>query len=164
MEDKKDDLGKARAGDPAYCIAKASLIKADVESLIVSIGLDQSGLKDIVNMTLDKAGEIIGEESMAGRFPILGYSYYEYGKTLMDKEPISALIYAQYALELSNIDLYFESAPKSGIVTQSKAFSIWPYGVYAILIFMIGLIFGIKANACYFRKYYTRKTKLKRKR
>ena len=38
----------------------------------------------------------------------MGYSYYEYATSLREKDVYSALLYAEYALELSNLDIYFE--------------------------------------------------------
>ncbi len=42
-----------------------------------------------------------------GSFPILGYSYYEYATALKDKEKHTALLYAEYGIELSNLEIYF---------------------------------------------------------
>ena len=42
-----------------------------------------------------------------GRFPIAGFSYYEYANSLKNDVPASALLYSGYALELSNMNAYF---------------------------------------------------------
>jgi len=52
------------------------------------------------------------KEAEKGIFPILGYSYYEYASTLKDSDRSSALLYSEYALELSNLDIYFEEKEK----------------------------------------------------
>ena len=38
----------------------------------------------------------------------MAYSYYEYGNELKEKDSYSALLYAEYAIELSNLDMYFK--------------------------------------------------------
>ena len=40
--------------------------------------------------------------------PILGYSYYEYANTLKEDDESSALLYSEYALELSSLEIYFK--------------------------------------------------------
>jgi hypothetical protein len=48
-------------------------------------------------------------------FPILGYSYFEYANSLKESDPFSALLYSEYALELSNLDIYFKSHGVNGV-------------------------------------------------
>ena len=38
----------------------------------------------------------------------MGYSYYEYAQSLREEDPFSALLFTEYALELSNLDIYFK--------------------------------------------------------
>jgi uncharacterized protein len=144
--EKINELEKEK--DYAYCIAKASIIKADVNTFLGSLSLKMDDIKNVVEKKLDKATEIISEEIENGRFPILGYSYYEYAKTLSDIEPTSALIYSEYALELSNIDLYLNrptlSLREEFIDTElSLNNKIRNTNINILLILILTLIIGI---------------------
>ena len=78
----------------------------------------------------------IGQQINKGSFPILAYSYYEYGEELKEGDLYSALLYAEYALELSNLDMYF--VPVNG--HREVDFDVEP------LIFLaIGVMIGVVA-------------------
>ena len=69
-----------------------------------------------------------------GIFPLLGYSYLEYAKNLQEQEPESALLYLEFAQELSNFDLYFP---------PEKRWSLPPATRDEILTFILGLLAGL---------------------
>ena len=50
---------------------------------------------------------VIAENSAGGKFPILGYSYYRYATSLKEEESYTALVYLEYAMEMSDLSLYF---------------------------------------------------------
>ena len=50
---------------------------------------------------------IISENSAEETFPILGYSYYQYANNLKEDQPYNSLIYLEYALEMSDLGIYF---------------------------------------------------------
>ncbi len=76
--------------------------------------------------------------SKKGLFPIIGYSYYEYAKSLKDDDKYSALLYAEYALELSNLDIYFDNNKKTFIpYIDKRFFSALVLGIF------IGLLSGL---------------------
>ena len=86
------------------CLFKASLAKSEANVLLSVMGVSSERLPIIISNKLDAAKkEIVSQES----FPILAYSYYEYGNNLVIDDPGAALTYAEYALELSNLDIYF---------------------------------------------------------
>jgi hypothetical protein len=62
----------------------------------------------------------------------LGYSYYEYAESLKEEQPFSALLYAEYSLELSNLDIYF----------KPKKFSLPQIRQEWIVFFVSGIIIG----------------------
>ena len=73
---------------------------------------------------------LISKQIKKGIFPILGYSYYEYASTLKDENKYSSLLYLEYALELSNLEIYFKEK-KDFVFTDFN--SKW---------FLIGLLSG----------------------
>jgi len=166
FSEKSDDLNGLENEDPAYCIAKASLIKADLNALLSSIGLETDDVSYIVTKKLDKVSEILMEETVNGRFPILGYSYYEYAKTLTKTDPVSALIYSEYALELSNLDLYFPPQTKEVFTLNYPSkfkklteLSIIKLSLFILCSILVAFILGIKFNQFYFKSYFNVKRK-----
>jgi uncharacterized protein len=106
----RTELNKAYAysdsGDYALCIFTASKAKADVDVILGALFLNDNDVNDLLNEKLDATATVISRQQQSGLFPILGYSYYEYANSLKAEEPYSALLYAEYALELSNLDAY----------------------------------------------------------
>jgi hypothetical protein len=64
---------------------------------------------------------------------MLGYSYYEYATFLKESDPYSALIYSHYALEFSNLDMYF---------SEKKQWN-WFVDTENLLYFALGVSVGI---------------------
>jgi len=92
--------------------------------------LDENRINETVSRKLVVAKENIASEISRGIFPIVGYSYYEYANSLKQTDAYSAMLYAEYALELSNLEIYFK--------TKAKRFEIkkeW-------IIFVLGAVFG----------------------
>ena len=100
-----DEFGKQSF---ELCLFKASKAKAEINTLLSSISLDESQVENFISQKLQIIKRDIAEESNKGIFPILGYSYYEYADSLKDNDRYSALLYSDYALELSNLDIYFK--------------------------------------------------------
>ncbi|MFP4424010.1 MAG: S16 family serine protease [Candidatus Woesearchaeota archaeon] len=128
-----------REGNYELCLFKASKAKAQSNRLLGMMGVGEEGIKDIISLKLDVAQRVIAEQSEKGRFPIVGYSYYEYANSLQETDPYSALLYAEYALELSNLDFYLE---------QKNQYSLPFYinNIYGSLFFtglFIGLTLGL---------------------
>lgn len=114
------------------CLFKASEAKAEANIVLSVYGVSDEHIKDIVHKKLVVAKENIVRETEKGIFPIVGYSYYEYANSLKQTDPYSALLYAEYALELSNLELYFKTK------TKTKRFELrkeW-------IIFVLGAVFG----------------------
>ena len=101
------------AGQFSLCLFEASKVKAEANN-ILSI---QSNEQDIA-VTLSQRLEIIRKSLVraqaAGLFPIMGYSYYEYAQALRETDPYAAHLYAEYALELGNLEVYFEQKQHQG--------------------------------------------------
>ncbi|MEM3126473.1 MAG: S16 family serine protease [Candidatus Woesearchaeota archaeon] len=120
-------------GKYELCLFKASLIKADVNSVLSVLGVTEAQLGDIIDTKRNIAKRLIAEQGAKDNFPILGYSYYEYAGELKDSQPISALLYSEYSLELSNLDIYFKEKKN----TETEEFS---YEKVGILVF--GMLLG----------------------
>ncbi|MBS1266502.1 MAG: Lon protease [Candidatus Woesearchaeota archaeon] len=94
------------------CIYRASKVKARTNLILSVIGLSRDDMKRMLNRKLEISKRTIVRETKRDVFPILGYSYYEYAKSLQQDDPESAILYSEYALELSNFDMYFNHEKK----------------------------------------------------
>jgi uncharacterized protein len=94
------------------CLIKASEAKAHANAVLSTVGVDQRELPLILDVKLAALGKHISRTIEKRAFPLLGYSYYEYARSLRDYDMVSALLYAEYGLELSNLDIYFEEEKK----------------------------------------------------
>ena len=88
---------------------------------------------EILEQKLEAVEKIIVKETEKNIFPILGYSYYEYAKDLKESDKYSALLYSEYALELSNLDMYFKEKRKITIKEVDKR---------AVIILILGILIG----------------------
>ncbi len=94
-------------GDYELCLIIASQAKAEANAILGSLGLAEEDLPYYVQSKRKAVERVIAENSLEGTFPILGYSYYQYANSLEAKEPASALLYLEYALEMSDLSIYF---------------------------------------------------------
>lgn len=122
-------------GNYELCLFTASKAKAEADILISLLGVSANSTDDFIELKLELARENILRQTSKGIFPILGYSYYEYADTLKKIDPGSALLYVEYALELSNVDIYFKQQNSSAIKIDSR--------VGLAISFIVGLILGI---------------------
>ncbi len=144
LENIKDGINSANKdlinNDHELCLFKASKAKAEADLILSAIGLEKSQVGNIVEKKLELAKRVIIKESDKGAFPILGYSYYEYANSLKNKEPYSAMLYSEYALELSNLDIYFEHE-RGRVYFPDASLLYMNRGV--ILVFIGGIIVGV---------------------
>jgi uncharacterized protein len=101
MQAKKDML------DEQYelCIFKSAKAKAEADVLLGAIGVKSEYLEQIIEEKLKVVGRILYEQKS---FPVVAYSYYEYSDNLKESDAYSALLYAEYALELADLTPYIE--------------------------------------------------------
>ena len=102
-------------GNYELCLFKASEAKANVDTVLSVFGVRTDNVAGVLNQKLSIVERNLVEETEKGVFPILGYSYFEYANSLKDSDPFSALLYSGYALELSNLDIYFKSSIREKI-------------------------------------------------
>ena len=99
---------------------RATKAKAEADVVINMIGVHKEQLDSLLKSKLSVIQRVIAEQQEKGIFPILGYSYYEYASSLKEEEPFLAALYLEYALELSNLDIYFPSAKQPEIQPEKK--------------------------------------------
>ena len=119
------------------CLFKASKAKADVDAILSVFGVKNNNVGDIINQKLSIVERNLVEEIEKGVFPILGYSYFEYANSLKDSDPFSALLYSEYALELSNLDIYFKSTTTSRLNLLERIDS------KLLVVLITGVVLGI---------------------
>ena len=130
--------------DYSMCVLKALEAKSNFNSILTLITIvDKESLKKFVeNKMLAAKNEIINDENKK-QFPIGGYSYYEYANSLKNSSMYDALIYSEYSLELSNLDLYlnkkYNKMNNNNSLFQKNNLIYLEY----ITIFLIGVIIGI---------------------
>jgi predicted S18 family serine protease len=145
-------------GNYALCIFKASKAKANLDIVLSVFYVDEEQMKEILSQKLGIVKRNLIKETQKGIFPILGYSYYEYATVLEERDPYSALLYSEYALELSNLEVYFKE--KSKIIEEIK----YRINLKSILILISGLIIGyfVGAGIQKQKKKFKKKRKIKK--
>ncbi len=126
-------------GNYELCLFKASQTKAEADVLAGVIGVKPQTLDHLLAEKLAAARKQIPKQIEKGVFPILAYSYYEYATTLAENgDKTAALIYAEYALEMSDLDIYFKSSEKTPY--DHLVFFIKSYREF--LLIFLGALFG----------------------
>jgi uncharacterized protein len=117
------------------CLDMASKAKANIDIIMSLSGIQkEEEIVELVEDRLRATRQVLNKQQELGLFPMLGFSYYEYADFLKEKDPYSALIYAQYALEFSNLDMYFEEKEPTWILVVDTE---------NLLYFGVGVLFGV---------------------
>ena len=120
--------------EPILCIFTASKAKAQANLLASAISVGKEQVDALILQKLNADEIVLKKQQEKGFFPIIGYSYTQYAADLRDPMPYSALTFSEYALELSNLDLYFPNEQPYHFPEQ-----LW----IASLLFLSGALFGI---------------------
>jgi len=127
-----DNLERARKylerKNYAMCLYSSTLAKSQYDVFFSLIGLSKDKLKKVLD---DKFNVIKQKISSQEDFPLLAYSYYEYANSLKEKDISSAMLYAEYALGLSDLDIYM---PKKSLLRIN---------MYELRILILGISTGI---------------------
>lgn len=118
-----DAVDADKAGEYELCLIKAIQAKGDANAVLSAIGVRKDVLDEVLNSKIVAVKRVIAENSADGKFPLLGYSYYRYANSLKEQEPLTALIYLEYALEMSDLSLYF---PEEKTLSQRISEKISP--------------------------------------
>ena len=171
LEDISSELNNARnlreRGDYELCLFEALKAKATSNIVLSVIGVGQEELASIVDYKLEAAKREIIKETEKGVFPIVGYSYYEYSNSLKDTDKFSALLYSEYALELSNLDIYFKEAAAQNLTVVSlpqKVVKVVSFSKSNVAPFVIGVVLGAIVAALVLSEKTRKKVLLVRKR
>jgi len=142
LSELRADLNRAHEyyADKEYglCIFISSRTKADANIFVTLLGVKEEAIDHLVEQKLKAAKRAITEQIDKGTFPILANSYYEYATSLSKESGISGLLYAEYALEMSNINIYLESGTENN--NGKLKISLWK--IIPILLFLWGLFLG----------------------
>ncbi len=135
-EEAKKSVEKAymenSLGNPEMCLYESSLAKARINLLLNSISIDPDHIDEVIKDRSEVVKQLLAKQSKKGIFPIVAYSYYEYGTSLAQTDKYSALLYLEYALELGSLDIYFEKEKESFYIQKEY-----------MIMFALGTIFGL---------------------
>ncbi|MFH1591312.1 MAG: S16 family serine protease [archaeon] len=122
----------------ALCLFKAAKAQAEANVVLSLLGIEDDNLNATLDRKMALAKRSVQAQQEKGLFPIIGYSYYEYAESLRDEDPSSAMVYAEYALELSNLDTYFQRHVSR---MRNAGFDS---GLFPLLFsFITGILFGL---------------------
>ncbi len=89
------------------CLITASQAKADANTILSSLGVGDDNINEFITAKQKAVERVIFENSQENIFPILGYSYYRYADALKGSQKYTAMLYLEYALEISDLSIYF---------------------------------------------------------
>lgn len=147
------DLGEIKKGidyamadrankDYKLCLFKALKAKAEANSILHVMNINDDFINKSMEIKLSIVKNNIITEIQNDMFPIVGYSYYEYADELKNTDIGSALLYAEYALELSNFHVYLDDGSQNW--ADIRIFN--HDNLLYITIFFIGLVVGLSYN------------------
>jgi len=125
----------------ALCLHDASIAKANSDSVMSVIGAEDEQIDTIIDEKLSIGQQVIAEQSAQHSFPILGYSYWEYAKSLKQYDRYSTLLYSEYGLELSNLDIYFKRKSSLPVIEFNSTY-IWVFATGLFAGLLVGLFWG----------------------
>lgn len=107
--------GDFSSGNYTLCLYTASKTKAEADVILNLVGVEEADIDKLIDLKLGIVKDELVRSQRKGIFPIIGYSYYEYARSLRDLDKYSTLLFSEYALELSNIDIYFPKQRSVGV-------------------------------------------------
>lgn len=141
------------------CLFKAAKAKAEVDVILNVVGVEKKNIAALLEKKLEIIQKNIVKQTEKGIFPIIGFSYYEYANDLKESDQVASLLYSEYALEMSNLDIYF---PEKYTITftdqDKKEIGIFFVGLGAGM--LVGVIIVVAAKR---KKKKKIKSKIKKK-
>lgn len=140
LNESSGDIDTARehylGGDYEFCIFSAGKAKSQMNVVMGLMSAQDDYVDILLDLKIDAAQRLFERQKEKGFFSIIGNSYFEYGVSLKDTQKVSALLYLEYALEFSNLDLYFE------ITKNKKDMFLDEVSLFWLLIgFIVGVTF-----------------------
>ncbi len=150
MKEQKEYLEKAKdekaKENYELCLFRASKSKAQLNSILNFIGIKKDKYHSFIKNKLNVTRKNIAKNIKNNVFPIVGYSYFEYANELVeDKDYYSSMLYGEYALELSNLNIYFKE-PAAKKINMPKIQLKSSSTIYFILGLTIGVFLGLKLS------------------
>ncbi len=133
------------------CLMKAVQAKAEANAILNAMGLGNENLDSFFKSKNKATLNVIADNQNV--FPILGYSYYQYANSLAEQDKHSGLLYLEYALEMSGLDIYFD---KPKLILGTKWLQKYRDFVFLFFGFLMGVFLMMFI-------YYTRKVVKQRK-
>ena len=113
IKEKIDEAKKnLQTEEYGLCLMKAVQAKAEANAILNAMGLGNENIGSFFDSKNQATLHVIVDNNQNGVFPILGYSYYQYANSLSLTDKHSSLLYLEYALEMSGLDIYFEKEEK----------------------------------------------------
>lgn len=147
IKDKIEGATKGlNAGEYDLCLMKAAQAKAEANAILSAMSLSEENFMGFLESKRKAVEKVIAESGEEGVFPILGYSYYQYANSLKETDKQSALLYLEYALEMSGLDIYFEEEEEEAERLELSAKEWLRLGESFVLGFLAALllVWGIK--------------------
>jgi predicted S18 family serine protease len=148
------------------CLYSAAKAKSEADVVISLSSIDESEAPESVKQKLDVVKSALIKAQKRGFLPIIGYSYYDYASVLLADDPATSALFAEHALELSAIDIYFEKTPAGGEQNGKAGDEAWLKSASQVvfkndiqLAFAVGFLVGIVVAVAIAR----RKMKLQKK-
>lgn len=118
----------------ALCLFKSSKAQAQIDSTLSALYIEDAAVHDLLANKILAAEKAIDKQIKKGSFPILGYSYYEYARVLNESQKYTGLLYSEYGIEMSNLDVYFPQDVPFEVTFHSRAL------LTLVLGFLMGLL------------------------
>ena len=153
FENARNDIetvdGYFKNGDYELCLFKASKTKADINVILSGAGTQEEQIDALLRGKINAAKKVIIRENEKGIFPILGYSYYEYAGSLEESDKFLSLVYAEYGLELSNLDIYFKG---DSFKLPKISINFDQFDQKAIIFLILGVLVGAGVTVLLYKK------------
>lgn len=132
----------------ALCLHQASKAKAEADAVLSLLGVTRNDVQDVFGVKANIVSTELAKAQQKGIFPLIGISYFEYAKSLKDRDPGSAMLFLEYALELSNLDIYFEQrrSSKDVVILPPEKKDISSTILVGVIALIIGIIIGLSAT------------------
>lgn len=145
INEAKRNLGLKEYG---LCLMEAVQAKAEANAILNAVGLGNDNMDSFFESKNKATLNVIAESSQEGIFPILGYSYYQYANSLSVDDKYSSLLYLEYALEMSDLDIYFEKEKKLVLgwdwISKYRDFVLLISGFVMGVLVVLFVVFGGK--------------------